>query len=90
MTDLVMPQLSLNGTSKRQLVEQQMEVLEAFRRLEEAMANANPNGRDYQHRPEEFKTAREAWDERRQMVRDLHKEISNHAHAIVDTDGGRL
>jgi hypothetical protein len=90
MTDLVLPQISLNGTSKEQLLEQQLEVLHAFRRLEEAMACANPNGRDYQHRPEEYKAAREAWDERRTVVRELHKELSQHAMNISDLTGGRL
>jgi hypothetical protein len=84
MTPLVQPQININGTKREQLVEQQLEVLHAFRRLEEAMAAANPNGRDYQLRPAEFKAASEAWAERRKIIRDLHKELSEHAIKISE------
>lgn len=41
------PTLHMNGTSGQALLEQVEGVLSALRKLQEAMANATPNGRDY-------------------------------------------
>lgn len=45
------PQLSLNGTSVKQLLEQQQLVLETARALRAALHAAYPHGRDYQYNP---------------------------------------
>jgi hypothetical protein len=58
---LVMPQISINGTNKTELVSQQLAVIGALRLVSEAMSEAAPNGRDYQHRPHEYEGARDAW-----------------------------
>lgn len=84
MTPLVKPQISINGTSRTALLEQQLEVLEAIRALEYAMAEASPNGRDYQHRPAEFRPAQEAWMERQRVVQALRKEIEAHGLAMSE------
>lgn len=84
MKPLVLPQVNLNGTSRDELVRQQLAVLAAFRVLQQAMAEASPNGRDYQLRPAEFKPAQEAWWERMQAVEDMRREIETHAMAIQD------
>jgi len=41
------PVVHLNGTSGRDLLEQQRAVSRAIAALREALANASPNGRDY-------------------------------------------
>jgi hypothetical protein len=82
---LVLPQISINGTSRKSLVEQQCDVMHALDALYKAMNEAAPNGRDYQHRPAEFNPAREAWHERMKLISDMHKEIETHALAIQDS-----
>lgn len=81
---LILPQINLNGTARAALVEQQVAVLRAFEDLREAMAEAAPNGRDYQHRPTEYGPAREAWMERLQMIVAMRQEIEQHALAIQE------
>jgi hypothetical protein len=85
MKPLVLPQINLNGTSYTVLVEQQIAVMNALDALYAAMNEAAPNGRDYQLRPTEFAPAREAWHERMQTIRNMHKEIEAHALAIQDS-----
>ena len=81
-TTLVMPQISLNGTHPRDLVDQQLAIVGALRLVQEAMSTASPNGRDYQHRPHEYNTARDAWVERQAMIANFRREIERHAEAI--------
>jgi hypothetical protein len=85
MKPLVLPQVNLNGTSRDALVAQQIEVLRALVALQHALAEAAPNGRDYQLRPAEFGPARDAWVERMQMVFAMHEEIGQHALAIQES-----
>jgi hypothetical protein len=84
MKPLTLPQISLNGTSRDALIEQQLDVVRAFEALSKAMAEASPNGRDYQHRPAEYNAARDAWMERMQTIFAMRKEIEQHAQAILD------
>jgi hypothetical protein len=77
-----MPQISLNGTNPRELIDQQLAIVGALRLVQEAMSAANPNGRDYQHRPHEYESARVAWVERQALVANLRREIEKHAEAI--------
>jgi len=51
------------------------------------MREASPNGRDYQIRPDEFKPAHEAWQERIRVLDSMYKEIEAHAIAIQDRNG---
>lgn len=44
---IVYPVVHSNGTSKNDLLEQHINVLNAIRELSEAMADAMPHGRDY-------------------------------------------
>jgi len=44
---MLIPTVHLNGTSGRDLLEQQQAVLDALRAVREAMVAAMPNGRDY-------------------------------------------
>jgi hypothetical protein len=82
MKPLVQPQVNLNGTARKELVEQQLKVWDAMHALTEAMAQAMPHGRDYQFRPAEYAPAREAWLERMLAVHAMQKEIADHAAAI--------
>ena len=79
---LVMPQISNNGTNKTELVSQQLAIIGALRLVQEAMSEAAPNGRDYQHRPHEYQAARDAWVERQALIANLRREIERHAEAI--------
>jgi len=85
MKPLVLPQINLNGSPKERLVEQQCDVMAALRKAYEAMAEASPNGRDYQFRPAEYAGAREAWDERMLAIHLMLKDIEVHALAIQDS-----
>jgi len=82
---LVLPQVNLNGTSREELVSQQLRVMEALHSTYLSMNDAAPNGRDYQLRPAEFAPAREAWDARMLVVHNMLKEIEAHALAIQDS-----
>jgi len=79
---LVMPQISINGTIKSDLVSQQLAVVGALRLVSEAMTAAAPNGRDYQHRPQEYQAARDAWVERQASIIWLRRDLEKHAEAI--------
>lgn len=86
MRSLVKPQISINGTDRQALVDQQRRVLNALDDLVTAMSHAIPHGRDYQYRPEEYPAARDAWIERMSGIVDLKDEITAHALAIQDAD----
>lgn len=85
MKPLVLPQVNLNGTTREALVEQQCSVMHVLRSLLKVMAEAAPNGRDYQFRPAEFGPAQEAWRERWQVIEDMRREIEAHAIAIQES-----
>ena len=84
MTPLVTPSIHLNGTSKRELVEQRLAVMDAARALLEAMKGAAPNGRDYYPQAEgAFLKAATAWNERREMVLRLLSDVELQAMEIT-------
>jgi hypothetical protein len=82
MRSLILPQISINGTDKASLVEQQRRVIDALDDVITAMSHAMPHGRDYQHRPAEYPAARDAWIERMSGIVDFKNEITAHALAI--------
>jgi hypothetical protein len=82
---LVLPQISINGTAKKQLIEQQCDVMHAASALLKALQEATPHGRDYQHRPAELQPALEAWSQRWVMIDDLRKEIEGFAISIQES-----
>jgi len=84
---LVMPQISINGTHKTDLISQQLAVIGALRLVSEAMTAAAPNGRDYQHRPQEYEAARDAWIERQASIIWLRRDLEKHAEAIDAMEG---
>jgi hypothetical protein len=46
------------------------------------MAAARPHGRDYQYRPAEYVSARDAWTAREQLLMALQQDLVDHAKAI--------
>jgi hypothetical protein len=85
MQPLIKPQISLNGTSKERLLEQQQDVLECFHQLMDAMSEAMPHGRDYIRQPFQYPLARDAWLERLKAIQALSDEIEQHAISISET-----
>ena len=86
MKPLVLPQINLNGSPRQVLVDQQCDVMHALERLQKAMQEASPNGRDYQTMPMgTFNKAQDAWRERYQIVEDMRREIEAHAIAIQES-----
>lgn len=47
MKNLIAPIVHRNGTSKSELLQQQVEIMNNLRSLMKAMRDATPNGRDY-------------------------------------------
>lgn len=86
MKPLIPPLINMNGSSRRALIEQQIDVMRAFDALREVMAEAAPHGRDYQLRPDEYPAAREAWMERMQALAAMKQEIEAHAMAIQESN----
>jgi hypothetical protein len=86
MPALVMPQISINGSPREMLVEQQRKVMMVLDDVATAMSHAMPHGRDYQHRPYEYADARAAWVDRMGLIADLASEISAHALRIQGDD----
>lgn len=89
MKPLVIPTVNLNGTARADLVQQQVDVLDALTALDKAMAEAMPHGRDYQLAPHTYADARYAWLERRARVEAMRAEITIHAFAINGQSQGR-
>ncbi len=85
MRDLVTPRLNINGTSSTALVAQLCDITHHLRKVEEALAAANPHGRDYPT-VDEWRQARDAWHDRRVAIRTMLSELELHAYAIVDQD----
>jgi hypothetical protein len=48
---VIKPQINLNGTNARDLLEQQVVAIEALRSAMSTLQAAGPNGRDYQTMP---------------------------------------
>jgi len=84
MIPLLAPSVHLNGTSKQELVEQRLAVMEAARALLQAMKGASPNGRDYYPQGDgAYKRAATAWNERREMVLRLLSDVELQAMEIT-------
>ena len=76
---ITLPQVSINGSSKQDLIEQQCEVMKACRALRQALSEAYPNGRDYQHDASKFEAA---MSEHRAM-QDMVTKVFDRADAIA-------
>ena len=78
-----LPLIHLNGTSKAELLQQQLDMLAALRKAADVMAKCAPHGRDYY--PINSNAASIAFEEhnaRRTALSDIIVEIECIAHAI--------
>jgi len=82
LPDLVLPQVSINGSHPDDLMAQQSAIITAIAQLQRRMAAARPHGRDYQYRPAEYVAARDAWTARETLVEALMRDLVEHAKAI--------
>ena len=80
--DLVLPQVSINGSHPDDLLAQQSAVITALAQLQRRMAAARPHGRDYQYRPNEYVQARDAWAAREALLMALQLDLVDHARTI--------
>ena len=87
LPDLVLPQISLNGSHPDDLMAQQGAIITALAQLQRRMAAARPHGRDYQYRPNEYVSARDAWAAREALLLDLQQDLVDHAKAISRAAG---
>jgi hypothetical protein len=83
MSEQVVPQVHLNGTSKEELVDQLRTVLTHLRAAEEALQLATPNGRDYYHTGN-YEAARAQHVSRVELLGGLIEDIFAQAIAISD------
>ena len=78
-----LPQVNINGSSRRALVEARMIAIEAVRAAMQALGECSPNGRDYQTAPKgEFEIARKVYCERFAFLDRLANELEEEAIAI--------
>lgn len=82
MSDLILPIVHLNGTSKNDLIEQHCEAGRALRDAMKALENMAPNARDYYPIPGRFEQARAQFERRYQAVRAIYDEIQAETIAI--------
>jgi hypothetical protein len=93
MKPLVTPVVNLNGSPSANLIRDRMEVCNHLRAAFDAMANAAPHGRDYQHlirvgdwseHHAAVKAAQDAWRERMAMLETIRSELEADAIAIME------
>jgi hypothetical protein len=82
LPDLVLPQISLNGSHPDDLMAQQGAITTGLAQLQRRMAAARPHGRDYQYRPAEYVAARDAWAAREALLMALQLDLVDHARTI--------
>jgi len=87
MAHLVPPIVNLNGTSREELLAQQLDVLEAIEVLIRTMQVAMPNARDFQPRPQEYIPARDAWIERIEILTQMKQQLAANAYCISQQGG---
>jgi hypothetical protein len=88
---LGVPVVNLNGSSKESLLQDYLAIMRALEAANKAMAEATPHGRDFQTVPNgEWvgQKAREAFHERRALIRAMYAEFEAVALAISE-QGGR-
>jgi hypothetical protein len=89
MIDPSLPHLTLGGTSRKELLDQQLVVMNACRALKNAVALAAPNERDYQLNPVCYLIARDECNadfEHIDAIMDRAKAIADY---LVTATGGR-
>ena len=80
---VMVPYVNLNGTSREELIQQQMTALKAIKAAIEALNQANPHGRDYMNM-EDYRIAREEQVQRAIALRDIKQEIETVIYALME------
>jgi hypothetical protein len=86
---LVPPIVNMNGTSRQELLDQQLDVLVAIEALIATMRKAAPNARDFQPKPQDYIPAREAWNERVEALIEMKGQLASNAYCISQQGDGR-
>ena len=85
---MVLPIVHLNGTSRDDLVEQRLAIVDALRLVANAIADGWPNDRDYYPQGQDaIQAARELWRGRLDTLDFMRQEIEDEARAILDQEG---
>jgi hypothetical protein len=85
MTTTVLPSVNLNGTSRNELIEQNLQALRSLRTAAEMIRFAAPNGRDYPD-PEVYKAARAAFDANIASIRCMIAGYERTLEHLVDSE----
>lgn len=88
MTTIALPRINLNGTSKGDLLQQQLDALHAVNAAIDALCAAAPNGRDYQTLPPgAVQLALSEHTARLKLLQTVQDELQTIAMHISDEDG---
>ena len=88
-TGQTLPILHMNGTSRGALLQQRCDAGKAVRVARSALADMEPNPRDYYTNPGRYERAMAQYRSRATMLGDLLQDLQAEAEAIADMDGGR-
>ena len=84
---MVLPTVHLNGTSRDDLVEQRLAIVDALRLVANAIADGWPDARDYYPQGQDaILAARELWRGRLDTLDFMRQEIEDEARAILDQE----
>lgn len=88
MTTIALPRINLNGTSKGELLQQQLTALDAINAAIDALCAAAPNGRDYQTLPSgAVQLAMSEHTTRLKLLQTVQDELQTIAMHISDQEG---
>lgn len=80
-----LPVVNINGTSRKELLEQRINMAAALRDASAALSAMSPHGRDYQTtNPERFEDAKKLHAVREASLRIMLAEIEQEAEAIAN------
>ena len=82
MTDIMRPFITINGTSREELVQQRIHAREGLLIAIEAMKGLRPDGRDYIGQPDGFQRDFEIWAARKGILEDLDATLLDEAITI--------
>ncbi|HSW45457.1 MAG TPA: hypothetical protein VLM89_07795, partial [Phycisphaerae bacterium] len=80
--ELILPVVHMNGTSKKELLEQREAVYRALRNVEKALCQMAPNGRDYYVVPGSILQAQAQHERRLAAIAGLMDEMTKEADGI--------
>jgi hypothetical protein len=86
---MIFPTIHLNGTSQRQLLEDQCDMVHALSNALDVMSQNGPNARDYYPQGDHAAAeARKEHEERMAAIRKVKFEIEKIAEYVADANGG--